>query len=89
MREQHRELVGKEISSSSYGLRLLDLLFEQPLVNISVVKDSLECVYATASKIVEQFVNLGLLREITGWQRNRLYSYEPYLYLFDSSSSPS
>ena len=89
MREQHREIIGKEISSSSYGLRLLDLLFEQPLVNIRLVEDNLQCAYVTASKIVEQFVNLGLLKEITGWQRNRLYCYEPYLRLFNSSSSPS
>ncbi|GAB1544168.1 hypothetical protein NUACC21_68440 [Scytonema sp. NUACC21] len=35
-----------------------------------------------SSQIVEQFVELGLLQEITGWQRNRIYRYEPYLALF-------
>jgi len=87
MREKHREIIGQRISSSSYGLRLLDILFQHPIVNIRLVENELQCTYATARKIVEQFVKLGLLCEVTGWQRNRLYRYEPYLDLFESSYS--
>lgn len=85
MREKHREIIGHQISTSSYGLRLLELLFQHPIVNIRLVENELQCTYATASKIVEQFVKLGLLCEVTGWQRNRLYRYEPYLDLFESN----
>lgn len=84
LREEHRLAIGQQISGSNYSLRLLDLLFAQPIVNVRVVENYLQCTYVTASKIVEQFRDLGLLREITGWQRNRLYRYEPYLALFDS-----
>ena len=87
LREQHRQAIGHKIASSSYGLRLLDFLFERPIVNIRLVENYLQCAYVTASKIVDQFVELGLLHEITGWQRNRLYRYEPYLALFDQSIS--
>ncbi|WP_164674602.1 helix-turn-helix domain-containing protein [Spirulina subsalsa] len=65
-------------------VRLLDLLFEQPLVNIRFIEKNLGCAYVTANKLVDQFQELGLLKEITGWQRNRLYRYEPYLALFDN-----
>ncbi|MEH2290054.1 Fic family protein [Nostoc sp.] len=82
LREAHREIIGQKISSSNYGLRLLDCLFKQPIVTVRLVEDNLQCAYVTASKTIEQFVELGLLREITGWQRNRLYRYEPYLALF-------
>jgi Fic family protein len=85
LREQHRELIGKEINNSGYGLRLLDLLFEKPIINIPLVEEYLECSYGTANKTVKQLEKLGLIQEITGWQRNRLYRYEPYLTLFDSS----
>lgn len=85
LREQHRELIGREINNSGYGLRLLDLLFEKPIINIPLVEEYLECSYGTANKTVKQLEKLGLIREITGWQRNRLYRYEPYLTLFDSS----
>jgi Fic family protein len=63
-------------------LRLLDFLFQQPIVTVRLVEENLQCAYVTASKTVEQFVELGFLKEITGWQRNRLYRYEPYLALF-------
>jgi Fic family protein len=82
LREAHREIIGQKISSSNYGLRLLDFLFQQPIVTVRLVEENLQCAYVTASKTVEQFVELGFLREITGWQRNRLYRYEPYLALF-------
>ncbi|MBF2008740.1 MAG: Fic family protein [Chlorogloeopsis fritschii C42_A2020_084] len=82
LRETHREIIGQKISSSNYGLRLLDFLFQQPIVTVRLVEEHLQCAYVTASKTVEQFVELGFLREITGWQRNRLYRYEPYLALF-------
>jgi len=85
MREKHREIIGHQISTSSYGLRLLEVLFQHPIVNIRLVENELQCTYATASKIVEHFVKLGLLCEVTGWQRNRLYRYEPYLDLFENN----
>jgi len=83
LREKHRDILGRQ-SGSINALRLLDVLFEQPLINIRVVENKLNCAYVTANKLVEQFQQLGLLKEITGWQRNRLYRYEPYLKLFDN-----
>lgn len=38
-------------------------------------------------KLVEQLVKLNILKETTGGQRNRRYSYFPYLALFESSTS--
>ena len=85
MREEHRRVIGAELGGNAFALPLLDLLFEQPLVTISIVEQRLKCVYVTASKLVEQFVRLGLLKEITGHRRNRRYRYEPYLALFHSA----
>jgi len=82
LRELNREIIFEQISNSSNGLRLLDLLFQQPLVNIKMVEEYLQCSYNTASKIIEKFEELKLLKEITGWQRNRVYRYESYLELF-------
>ena len=85
LREQHRELIGREVNNSGYSLRLLDLLFEKPIINLSIVQEYLECSYGTANKTVKQLEKLEFLNEITGGQRNRLYRYEPYLGLFESS----
>jgi Fic family protein len=84
-RENHRQLIGDKLRGrASLGMRLLDYLFQQPLVSVPLVEKRLDCSFVTANKIVEQLAELGLLREITGWQRNRRYRYDPYLALFDA-----
>jgi Fic family protein len=81
LRERHRALI-QEPGVGTNGLRLLDLLFQMPIVHVNLVKERLGVVYATANKLVEQFQRLGFLEEITGAQRNRRYRYTPYLALF-------
>jgi Fic family protein len=76
LREEHRLRVKHQA--------LLDYLFEQPLVSIHMVQQRLGCGFPTASKYVEQFAEEGILRETTGFQRNRRYRYDPYLTLFES-----
>ena len=43
--------------------------------------------YTTANSLVSSFEELGLLREVTGAGRNRVYEYRPYLELFETSPS--
>ena len=76
LREEHRQWVKHQA--------LLDYLFEQPIVTINMVQERLGCGFPTASKYVEQFAEDGILRETTGYQRNRRYRYDPYLLLFES-----
>ena len=64
------------------GLRLLDLMFERPLVHVNLVKDALGIAFVTANKLVEQLEGLGILEEITGRKRDRIFSYTPYVALF-------
>lgn len=81
LREDHRQRMGTTVN----GQRLLDYLFLHPLLSVRMVEQHLQCTFATASKLVEHGVSLGLLREVTGQQRNRRYRYEPYLALFEPS----
>ncbi len=82
LREQHRRLI-QDCGVSVIGLRLLDLLFQWPILNVSLVKEQLKISFATANKLVEQFVELDLVEETTGHKRNRRYRYKPYLALFE------
>ncbi len=82
LRERHSALV-QERGLQMSGIRLLDLLFERPLVNVKLVKEQMKVAFVTASKLIEQFEGLGLLKEITGGRRNRRFSYTPYLALFE------
>jgi len=64
-------------------LRLLEILYGQPLVNVRLVEEKLQCSFATAGKLMERFVQLELLNENTGQKRNRFYLYKPYYEIFD------
>lgn len=77
LREEHRALV-QERGLGMNGPRLLDLLFQRPLVNVNLVEAQLGVVYVTARKLVEQLIALGLLEEITGRKRFRIFRYASY-----------
>ncbi|MBN1854456.1 MAG: Fic family protein [Pirellulales bacterium] len=84
LREQHRQATAELGVSGGTAARLLDYLFEQPIVSVRMVEKKLGCAYVTAGKLIDQFVELAILQEITGQQRNRRFRYEPYLALFES-----
>jgi Fic family protein len=80
MREQHRDAIQERLGLN--GLRLHDLLFGRPLVNVNLVKGELGVSFGTANALVTAFEAEGLLTEITGRKRDRIFSYDPYLRLF-------
>ncbi len=79
---EHRGLISETLGRGSKGLRLLRYLFQQPMVTVRMVERRMECAFETANKLVDRFVDLSLLQEMTGAERNRRYRYEPYLALF-------
>ena len=84
LRERHRERL-QEVTSTANALLLLDQLYQQPITTVSLVTRWLEVSFATANKLVAQFVAAGLLDEMTGFGRNRRFAYRPYLDLFQPS----
>ncbi len=53
-------------------------------MNVNLVQEILDVkAFTTANKLVERFETLGLLQEITGGQRNRIFRYTPYLRLLE------
>jgi Fic family protein len=83
LRRKHQTLIRSKAANQANALGLLEYLFEQPIVNARLVEEHIHCVFATADKLLKQFVDLGIVQEITGGQRNRRYEYSPYLALFE------
>lgn len=90
LREEHRARI-QEHGHGANEHRLLDLLFQRPLVNISLVAGQLGITGVTASRIIDRLTAIGLLDEISGRDRNRVYRYTPYWRLFqeDTGIEPS
>lgn len=81
LRESHRALLQAH-GSGANEFRLLDLLFQRPLVNARLVSTELGVSDVTASRAINRMVDLELLEEITGRQRGRVFRYGPYWHLF-------
>jgi cell filamentation protein, protein adenylyltransferase len=83
LRKQHLarlEAVGQSVNAT----RLLDLLFRRPLVDVALVRDELGVAFGTANRLIEQLEAVGIVREVTGRRRDRIFRFDSYLDLFGS-----
>ncbi|MBN2147204.1 MAG: Fic family protein [Anaerolineales bacterium] len=65
-------------------LRVIDLLFAQPVLTARQVESALEINFPSAQRLINQLVQAGLLREITGGRRNRVYRADEVLKILES-----
>lgn len=72
---------------SGSGLALLDQLFKRPVVTGRAVQTALDVSGPTAFGLIGAFSELGILSEVTGKQRNRMFAYQDYLTLFPGAES--
>jgi Fic family protein len=61
---------------------LIRYLYGSPVVTIKAVKQLLQTQTNTAAALIRDLVTLGILRELTGLKKNRLFIFEPYVRLF-------
>jgi Fic family protein len=90
LRADHQRLVTEKLGRRGpNALALLDHLFRQPVVSAKLVERVLEVTQPTASALVRDLEGIGVLRELTGKRRYRLFAYQPYLDLFPGATSRS
>lgn len=82
LREEQRSRILEERAPTN-TLRLLDLLYRRPMVDVNLVSHELEVSFATANKLVEQLERLKIITETTGRKRDRIFRFQPYLRLFE------
>jgi len=87
MREEYRERITEGLGrAAANGHRIMERLFDHPIVNVATVREWLGVTPAGANNLVHRLVDVGLLREITGYARNRRFRFDPYLRLFEEPS---
>lgn len=75
--------------SSANGQRLLELLEGNPIVDVAFVAEKLDIARTTASNLVKDFVELGILAQREKEkQRYRTFLYEDYLAILRQGSDP-
>jgi Fic family protein len=64
------------------GRLLLNELYKKPITDTKKTSAIIESTDATAARLIDDFCFLGILKEITGYKRNRIYVFEEYFSLF-------
>ena len=68
--------------------RVHTLLQKNPLVTIPKVAHQLDISQPTITTVLQVLKQLGIVREITGKQRDRVYVYDPYLRIIERGTEP-
>lgn len=71
--------LGKKVKTAKI---LLDYLFQQPIVDAETVASQTKVSLVSSYKLLDDFVRLKILREMTGAKRNRLFVFDEYFTLF-------
>lgn len=77
--DRKRLLASPKAGSISY--RLFELLPMMPRFSVEHVRQRLETTFPTASAAVKLLEDLGILAELTGQKKNRVFSYQAYVAL--------
>lgn len=60
----------------------LNLLYRKPIVSAADLEQAIHVSTPTANALIRTLISKGILREITGQQRGRVYVFDRYLNLF-------
>ena len=71
--------LGKKVPNAK---KLLDYLFTQPIVTAREVADVLGVSRVSTYKLLSDFFDIGILKELTGFKRNRYFVFQEYLDIF-------
>jgi Fic family protein len=69
--------------SSARLLQVVDLLFGAPILSVKQVKEAMNVSFPSANRYIKQLQTAGIIREITGKTRNRLYKADEILIAID------
>lgn len=79
--EQHAILtIGKKTKLAQQFIRFL---YSKPIVDSNEVAVELSINISTALRLIEDFIRLDILKEVTGYKRNRIFIFQKYISLFE------
>ena len=88
LREEHRAEIAEHLGrSAGNGHRVLENLYQRPVMSTNDVKKLIGTSYPAANQLVAKLVDRGILNELTGNVRNRKFRYDGYINLFDEPNN--
>lgn len=83
--QQRIETLGRAAGTT---LQIFKLLQSVPLINVAQVSQAIQISVPTINAAFDRLQELGIVREITDRQRDKLYSYENYINLLSEGTEP-
>jgi Fic family protein len=83
LRETHRRIITNHLGrTAGNGHRALEYLYQHPIVTVQEIQNLIGVTYPAANNLVTRLTQQGIVREMTGHLRNRLFIYQDYIGLF-------
>ncbi len=70
------------------SMRVFQVLRDRPLITLNQICKRTGLSFPAAAKSMQVLHNLGIIKEITGKRRNRIFSYERYLAILSEGTEP-
>ncbi len=67
---------------AKHGSAFLNALFSKPMVTVKDIQTMTGLSPKAANDLVQAFITRGILKEITGYQRNRMFVFNEYMKMF-------
>lgn len=82
LRDRYREQIKNLGKREELAKEFLLHLYSAPIISPRESEQKLGVTAATANRLIKELENLGILKELTGFSRNRLYELHEYLHIF-------
>lgn len=69
-------------------LRVLQSLHERPVITLKEASRRTGLSFPTSAKGMTALMNIGVVRELTGYRRNRVFAYDRYLAILGEGTEP-
>ncbi len=83
LRQEYEKKIMTMGRRAPLGQKLLLRLFSQPIMGVNQIAHELGVVFITANRLIEEFVEKGILKEKTGFSRNRSFELYQYVAMFN------
>ena len=83
LRQKYEKKIMAMGRRAELGQKLLLKFFSHPIMGVNQIAAELDVAFITANRLVEEFEKKGILREKTGFSRNRSFELLEYVALFD------
>jgi len=75
--EYRKKILEKQLSPTAG--QVLELVFKRPVINIKSTSEALNVTFPAVSKAVKQLQEIGILKEVTGDKKNRVFKAQEIL----------